>query len=108
LYGPVRLLKISRKAGDVSNETIISQNERPTREACFDGDEYIIAIDGEIAATDLIRRDFLLPPRGRFHIREDPPVEKVTLIGGELVSISYEFQGSLSGIGSIEKVAKVL
>jgi hypothetical protein len=34
-------------------------------------------------------------------------MEKVTLIGGELVSISYELQGSPSGIGSIEEVAKI-
>jgi hypothetical protein len=35
-------------------------------------------------------------------------MEKVALIRSELVSISYEFQGSLPGIGSIEEVAKVL
>jgi hypothetical protein len=35
-------------------------------------------------------------------------MEKVTLIRGELVSISYEFQASFFGIGSIEEVAKVL
>jgi len=34
-------------------------------------------------------------------------VEKVALIRGELVSVSYEFQGSFSGIGSIEEIAKV-
>jgi len=34
-------------------------------------------------------------------------VEKVALIRGELVSVSYELQGSFSGIGSIEEMAKV-
>jgi hypothetical protein len=35
-------------------------------------------------------------------------MEKVSLIRGELVSISYEFQGSFSRIGSIEEIAKIL
>jgi hypothetical protein len=35
-------------------------------------------------------------------------MEKVSLIRRELVSISYELQGSFSGIGSIEEIAKVI
>jgi hypothetical protein len=34
-------------------------------------------------------------------------MEKVALVRGKLVSISYEFQGSFSGIGSIEEIPKV-
>lgn len=54
LSGPRRLLEISRKAGDIPDETIISQNERSAREARFDGDEDVIAIDGKIVTTDLM------------------------------------------------------
>jgi hypothetical protein len=35
-------------------------------------------------------------------------MEKVALIRRELVSISYEPQGSFSGVGSVEEIAKVL
>jgi hypothetical protein len=35
-------------------------------------------------------------------------MEKVSLICRELVSISYELQGSFSGIGLIEEIAKIL
>jgi hypothetical protein len=35
-------------------------------------------------------------------------MEKMSLISRELVSISYQFKGGLSRIGSIEEVAKVL
>jgi hypothetical protein len=47
-------------------------------------------------------------PLLRIHIRKDPSVEKMSLISSELVSISYEFQGSLSRVGSIEEIAKIL
>jgi len=47
-------------------------------------------------------------PLLRIHIRKDPSMEKVALISSELVSIPYEFQGSFSGISSIEEIAKVL
>jgi hypothetical protein len=47
-------LKISGKSGDISDETIISQYERSAREAGFDCDEYIMAIDGKIVSTGLI------------------------------------------------------
>jgi hypothetical protein len=35
-------------------------------------------------------------------------MEKVALIGGELVSIPHELQGRLSGIRPIEQVPKIL
>jgi hypothetical protein len=47
-------LKTSGKAGDISDETIISQNERPTRKTRFDSDEDIMAIDDKIVSTYLI------------------------------------------------------
>ena len=49
-----RFFEASRKAGDISDEAIISKNERPTGESSFNGNEDIVPIDGEVSCFGLL------------------------------------------------------
>jgi len=48
-----RLFEVSRKTGDVPDESIISKNEGPTAKACLDGDQHVMPVNGKVLAPEV-------------------------------------------------------